>query len=328
MNFSFQLKTVNSTYNDLYQSSIKYFAQLYFYLKKDSDFSGIDKNFIFADDESYELALKEFGLVPSNGKVVGVAMHHINTDDGIKHYLFYNVSKIIGLVFLDENNDQFNANETEKMLQLEHALNISVHELGHVHFNNILLNFNSKMVLEKDFDMRNLYSRFHHSTKRACINEYLACFYASTSINMDQPETYRSLKENVEIYFEDCPTDAENALNKFYDNHDYWDLMNEIYTPIAFLLKSSAYFLGHIHGLDQKFNETDLYEKLKNTWFLNYILQLEQILFITYDNIINNSYDDSDLDEISTLLDDLANLFGIQAMPTHAQDNVYVKITI
>lgn len=326
MSFSAQLKTVNNKNHDIYQPAIQFFAQIYFDLKKDSDFSGLDTNFIFADDKSYELALKEFGLVPSNGKVIGVAMHHINTDDGIKHYLFYNVSKIIGLVFLDENNDQFNADETEKMFQLEHALNITVHELGHVHFNNRLLTLNSKLVLVRDFDTRNLYTRFHHSTQKACINEYLACLYASSSISINQPETYRSLQDNVLIHFNDCPNDVETAFEKFYEIGNHGILMNEIYMPIAFLLKSCSYFLGHIHGLNQKFKETDLYQKIKDTWFIEHIVQLEEILFGAYDKILNDVFEDKDLNGISPLLDDVANLFGIYATPTQEQDNVYVKI--
>ncbi|WP_180038424.1 hypothetical protein [Acinetobacter sp. YH16052] len=327
MSFSAQLKTVNNKNHDIYQPAIQFFAQIYFDLKKDSDFSGLANNFIFADEESYPLILEDNGLRPTAGKVVGVAMHHMTSSDKVSHQLFFDISKIWGLIFLDEkNNDGFNINEEDRLFRLEHALNICVHELGHVHFNNVLLGFNSNMVLEKDFDTRNLYSRFHHSTKRACINEYLACLYASTRINFDQYETYRALKENVDIYFRGCPNDAEKAFNKFYETHHYGELMNGIYMPIAFLLKSSSYFLGHIHGLDQKFDETDLYEKLKTTWFIDYILKLEEILLSVYDKILNGEYDDSNLNHISPLLDDLARLFGIKATPTQEQDNVYVHI--
>ncbi|RFS30995.1 hypothetical protein DYI81_09255 [Acinetobacter sp. SWAC5] len=254
-------------------------------------------------------------------------MHHINTDDGVKHYLFYNVSKIVGLVFLDKNiNDLFDINEKERLVQLEHAWNISVHELGHVHFNNRLLALNSKVVLEKDFDTRNLYTRFHHATQKACINEYLACLYASSSISINQPETYRSLQDNVLIHFNDCPNEVENAFKKFYQTGNYAVLMNKIYMPITVLLKSCSYFLGHIHGLNQNFTGTDLYRNLQDTWFIDHILQLEEILSDAYDKIRNDVFEDSDLNRISRLLDDIANLFGINAAPTQDQDDVYVTI--
>lgn len=327
MSFSAQLKTVNNQNHDIYQFAIQFFSQIYFDLQKDSDFSGLTNNFIFADEESYTLALEDHGLKPSAGKVVGVAMHHINTDDGVKHYLFYNVSKIVGLVFLDKNiNDLFDINEKERLVQLEHAWNISVHELGHVHFNNRLLALNSKVVLEKDFDTRNLYTRFHHATQKACINEYLACLYASSSISINQPETYRSLQDNVLIHFNDCPNEVENAFKKFYQTGNYAVLMNEIYMPITVLLKSCSYFLGHIHGLNQNFTGTDLYRNLQDTWFIDHILQLEEILSDAYDKIRNDVFEDSDLNRISRLLDDIANLFGINAAPTQDQDDVYVTI--
>ena len=327
MSFSAQLKTVNNKNHNIYQPAIQFFAQIYFDLKKDSDFSGLANNFIFADEESYPLALEDHGLKPSAGKVVGVAMHHTISSDKISHHLFFDLSRIWGLIFLDEkNNDLFNINEEDRLFQLEHALNISVHELGHVHFNNRLLTLNSKLVLERDFDTRNLYTRFHHSTQKACINEYLACLYASSSISISQPETYRSLQDNVLIHFNDCPNDVETAFEKFYEIGNHGILMNEIYTPIAFLLKSCSYFLGHIHGLNQKFKETDLYQKIKDTWFIDHIVQLEEILFGAYDKILNDVFEDKDLNGISLLLDDIANLFGIYATPTQEQDNVYVKI--
>lgn len=327
MSFAAQLKTISNEHNDFFQSVIHFFAELYFELKNDSDFSGLDTNFIFTDEENYPLALKDYELKPSDGKVARVAMHHTTSNDKVSHHLFFDVSKIWGLIFLDKkNNAVFNIDEKDRLFQLEHALNISIHELGHVHFNNKLLALNSKLVLEKDFDTRNLYSRFHHSTKKACINEYLACLYASSSISMNQSETYRSLKENVEIYFGDCHNDAQKAFDTFYETHNFGDLMNEIYMPIAFLLKSSAYFLGHIHGLDQKFKETDLYQKLKDTWFIDHIIQLEEILYCAYDKIRNDVFEDEDINGVSPLLDDIANLFGINATPTQEQDNVCVQI--
>ena len=327
MSFSAQLKTVNNQNNDIYQSAIQFFAQIYFDLQKDSDFSGLTNNFIFADEESYPLALDDHGLKPSAGKVVGVAMHHTTSSDKISHYLFYDISKIWGLIFLNEkNNDLLNINKKDRLFQLEHALNIAVHELGHVHFNNRLLALNSKFVLEKDFDTRNLYTRFHHLTRKACINEYLACLYASSSISINQPETYRSLQDNVLIHFNDCPNEVENAFKKFYQTGHHGVLMNEIYMPIAVLLKSCSYFLGHIHGLNQKFTGTDLYYKLQDTWFIDHILQLEEILSDAYYKIRNNVFEDSDLNGIAPLLDDIANLFGINAAPTQEQDDVYVTV--
>lgn len=329
MSFSANLRTVDNKNHEIYQPVIHFFAQLFFDLKNTSDFSGLDTNFIFTDEENYLLALKDYGLKPSDGKVIGVAMHHTTSNDKVSHHLFFDISKIWGLIFLDKkNNAVFNIDEKDRLFQLEHALNISIHELGHVHFNNRLLALNSKLVLEKDFDTSNLYSRFHHSTKKACINEYLACLYASSSISMNQSETYRSLQDNVLIYFQDCPSEVKNAFEKFYQTGEHGALMNEIYMPIAFLLKSSAYFLGHIHGLDQKFKETDLYQKLKDTWFNDHIIQLEEILYCAYDKIQNDVFEDKDLNGISPLLDDIANFFGINATPTQDQDNVYVTVIV
>lgn len=329
MSFSANLRTVDNKNHEIYQPVIQFFAQLFFDLKNTSDFSGLDTNFIFADEERYELVLKDYGLKPSAGKVVGVAMHHITSSDKVSHHLFFDISKIWGLIFLDEkNNNLFDIHEADRLLELERAWNISVHELGHVHFNNALLRFNSSMVLEKDFDKRNLYSRSHHLTKKECINEYLACLYASSSISINQPDTYKTLKDNVEIYFGDCHNDAQKAFDKFEQTHNYRDLMSEIYMPIEFLLKSSAYFLGHIHGLDQKFKETDLYQKLKDTWFTDHIIQLEEILYCAYDKIQNDVFEDKDLNGISPLLDDIANLFGINATPTQEQDNVCVTVIV
>lgn len=43
-------------------------------------------------------------------------------------------------------------------------------------------------------------------------------------------------------------------------------------------------------------------------------------------NIQSEQFIDSDLDDVSILLDNLANYFGISAIPTKAHDNVFIKI--
>lgn len=328
MSFSAQLRVSNNVEQEIYKKVISIYAEFYFELKKNSDFSGL-KNFIFADNENYPVVLREFNpkLIPSNGKVVGVAMHQTSSEEKLEHSLFYNIDKISGLILLDDVNiNLFNIDENEKKVQIEHALNITFHELGHVHFNNRLLAFDSKLVLEKDFDTRNIYTRFQHSTKKACINEYLACIYASSSIGVDQIETYKSLYNNVLIFAEDCPNAVRKAFQNFYISKNFGVLMNEIYTSIAFLFKQVAYFLGHIHGLSQKLSDTTLYKKLKDSCFIKPLLELEKILSNSYMNIQSGQFIDSDLDDVSILLDNLANYFGISAIPTKAHDNVFIKI--
>ncbi|WP_162994942.1 hypothetical protein [Acinetobacter wuhouensis] len=43
-------------------------------------------------------------------------------------------------------------------------------------------------------------------------------------------------------------------------------------------------------------------------------------------NIQSEQFIDSDLDDVSILLDNLANYFGISAIQAKAHDNVFIKI--
>lgn len=256
---------------------------------------------IACGESGYKKAIKliDENRKPSEGEVIGCAMAITKeSEEGLQSYIVLKDISIIPLLVEEQSGNQ---EQVMRMLQ------IIAHECGHIHSDLILHKIFEKIPTMKD--CKSHYEAIVYETSMAGWSEFSAYLY-SANIGENPEQSFRDV-----IISKLAVIENELYLAKELSDQTL-DMLRVVFKNIGNLIKYSSYYLGWIFNneLNKSFEETALYEHIKNSWFLEYFIKLEN----TYETILNNiSSDKPDFDEIlniGKLLIEISKHFGFEIL--------------
>lgn len=254
---------------------------------------------IACGDLGYKKAIKliDENKKPSEGEVIGCAMAITKeSQEGLQSYIVLKDVSIIPLLVEEQSGNQ---EQVMRMLQ------IIAHECGHIHSDLLLHNIFETIPSMKD--CKSQYEGIIYETSMAGWSEFSACFF-SASIGENPEQSFREVViEKLEVIVGELNS-AKDLIDKPFD------MMMAVFKNIGNLIKYSSYYLGWMfnNSFNERLEETALYKYIKNSWFLEYFIKLENI----YETVLNNiSSDNPDFDEIlniGKLLIEVSEHFGFE----------------
>lgn len=246
-------------------------------------------------DEGYRQAIDliDSNRQVSNGEVIGCALTISNIVEGVlESYIVLKDVSIVPLLVEEVAKDK---------KQVAYMLQVIAHECGHIYGDDL---FNEIMGdIPKIEEYKSHYSVFVFDISMVGWSEFSACFF-SAHIGQCSEQSFRDIVESkVKSIVDDLESFKLMRLEPL-------DLLINVYKNIGNLIKFSSYYIGWMFNNELKPERTKLYESLKDSWFLSYFLELDNIYEDILSKFLNRELEFDEILEIGHLSKRIAEHFG------------------
>lgn len=276
---------------------------------------------IVTSDFAGELAL----LSPETSS--GNQITHTNEDYAVA------VAKVMLLPFGDEfeivpilNAEQAVAlvGENEEYYQSEnflYILHLLHHELCHVHDNNKKIDAFHKLMLKHHYNGKDIYIR---PLAEICWSEYIANFLSSNSAT---PQNLQDIITCLVDAITRTKRDIDNEILSYRHHHDLEKLFSLFKRHGEFLIKTAAYTLGYIDGLDTNLESIsqEASKILKGSYFESTWHTMHEALTEMRSEYADNWTDLNIYNKLSEVLENYYDEMGL-ILSTTADGEAYLDI--
>lgn len=187
------------------------------------------------------------------------------------------------------------------------ALYVLAHECAHVE---VTARFDSAFPGEL---LRRKFSRLEQKLQWDVIlpawDEYAAC-RKSFGIGADQTASYEQILLDC---LEKTPAETNAAISAYQKDGD--QLLGEVYRVHGELLKVASYYLGHLAGAGESWEDrAPTNQVLAGSWFHPFLKRLDECLASIWAGY-GEWADQSDFEEIGDIVDDMTEQAGVYWMP-------------
>lgn len=161
------------------------------------------------------------------------------TDDDFKFILIMRTSYAKNLLKIDDN-----------LMPYNDAVHVFHHELGHVHDNNNKIDKFKVQMKTSSYKGKNA---ILYPIAEICWSEYIANFISSQSAEESlMPEI---VANSLELAIREKEHNIQTEVMAFKVNKTRVDLLHSIKEDIESLLKTAAYVIGYMHGMNKTLEE-------------------------------------------------------------------------